>query len=133
MTDAVPVISNEQIKALMRRHHIWVEVGELYEKGLPPRELREVQAEEHQFEAFVQDLIALASSPDLQSEIRHSGKSLDHWQLAPVVPPLSWCVDFMCVAFRNAEFKKGSDVDSEDVALGYRMAMQKLALPSKER
>ena len=55
-----------QIKALMRKHRIWIEHSTLLEDDEPERELRAVQAEEHQFNAFVQDLIAatqLAAAP----------------------------------------------------------------------
>lgn len=51
-----------QIKALMRKHRIWIEHSTLFEDDLPARELRAVQAEQHQFEAFVQDLIALSAA-----------------------------------------------------------------------
>lgn len=51
-----------QIKALMCKHRIWIEHSTLLEDDEPPRELRAVQAEQHQFEAFVQDLIALAAT-----------------------------------------------------------------------
>lgn len=53
-------------------------------------------------------------------------------QLAPIVPSLEWCVEFMCVALRNAEFKRGYDVTSDDVALGYHYAMKKLAAQAKQ-
>jgi hypothetical protein len=55
-----------QIQALMRKHRIWIEHSTLFENDEPERELRAVQAEEHQFNAFVQDLIAvtqLAAAP----------------------------------------------------------------------
>ncbi|UUE94439.1 hypothetical protein [Comamonas thiooxydans] len=55
-----------QIKALMRKHRIWIEHFTLLEDDEPPRELRAVQAEQHQFEAFVQDLIALAATQAAQ-------------------------------------------------------------------
>lgn len=55
-----------QIKALMRKHRIWIEHSTLFEDDEPPRELRAVQAEQHQFEAFVQDLIALAATQAAQ-------------------------------------------------------------------
>ena len=60
---AVAVPEETQIKALMRKHRIWIEHSTLLENDEPPRELRAVQAEQHQFEAFVQDLIALAATP----------------------------------------------------------------------
>ncbi|WP_287918081.1 hypothetical protein [Comamonas sp.] len=55
-----------QIQALMRKHRIWIEHSTLFGNDEPERELRAVQAEEHQFNAFVQDLIAatqLAAAP----------------------------------------------------------------------
>ncbi|WP_099737360.1 hypothetical protein [Comamonas sp. 26] len=59
---AVAVPDEAQIKALMRKHRIWIEHSTLFEDDEPPRELRAVQAEQHQFEALVQDLIALATT-----------------------------------------------------------------------
>ena len=60
---AVAAPDEAQIKALMRKHRIWIEHSTLFEDDEPPRELRAVQAEQHQFESFVQDLIALAAAP----------------------------------------------------------------------
>jgi len=59
--ESAAVPDQAQIKALMRRHRIWIEHSTLLEEDEPARELRAVQAEQHQFEAFVQDLIALSS------------------------------------------------------------------------
>lgn len=60
--ESAAVPDQVQIKALMRKHRIWIEHSTLFEDDEPPRELRAVQAEQHQFEAFVQDLIALSAS-----------------------------------------------------------------------
>lgn len=60
---AVAVPDDAQIKALMRKHRIWIEHSTLLEDDEPPRALCAVQAEQHQFEAFVQDLIGLATMP----------------------------------------------------------------------
>jgi hypothetical protein len=60
---AVPMaIDAKQIKTLMVKHRIWIEHSTLLEDDLPPRELRAVQAEQHQFEAYTKDLIALAAT-----------------------------------------------------------------------
>lgn len=59
-------IDEKQIKALMRKHRIWIEVSRLFESNLPERELRAVQAEEHQFKAFVQDLISASQLAAVQ-------------------------------------------------------------------
>lgn len=60
---AVAVPDAAQIKELMKKHRIWVEHSTLYEDDLPPRELRAIQAEQHQFEAYTKDLLALAAAP----------------------------------------------------------------------
>lgn len=64
---AAPAVAEKpdeaQIKALMRKHRIWIEHSTLFEDDEPPRELRAVQAEQHQFESFVRELIALAATP----------------------------------------------------------------------
>ncbi|GEQ77968.1 hypothetical protein CTTA_4973 [Comamonas testosteroni] len=60
--ESAGVPNQAQIKALMRKHCIWIEHSTLFEDDLPARELRAVQAEQHQFEAFVQDLIALSAA-----------------------------------------------------------------------
>lgn len=63
-----------QIQALMRKHRIWIEHSTLLEGDEPERELRAVQAEEHQFNAFVQDLIAatqLAEAPQAVQAATH--------------------------------------------------------------
>ena len=73
-----------QIQALMRKHRIWIEHSTLFENDEPERELRAVQAEEHQFNAFVQDLIAatqLAAAPQAVQPAVPDG-----WKLAPVEP-----------------------------------------------
>mgnify|MGYP001021982230 CR=1 FL=1 len=67
---AVEVPDEAQIKALMRKHRIWIEHSTLFEDDEPPRELRAVQAEQHQFEAFVQDLIALATTAQATQQIQ---------------------------------------------------------------
>ena len=67
---AVEVPDEAQIKALMRKHRIWIEHSTLFEDDEPPRELRAVQAEQHQFEAFVEDLIALATTAQATQQIQ---------------------------------------------------------------
>ena len=56
---AVCETEKEQIQALMDKHQIWIQQTRYEELDKPPYDLYAVQAEKHQFEAFVQDLIAL--------------------------------------------------------------------------
>lgn len=71
---------DKQIKALMRKHRIWIEHSTLLEDGEPERELRAVQAEEHQFNAFVQDLIA-ATQPAAQGMDAQQYRLIEHGEL----------------------------------------------------
>ena len=74
---AVAVPDEAQIKALMRKHRIWIEHSTLFEDDEPPRELRAVQAEQHQFESFVQDLIALAATPAADASVNVWQQAVD--------------------------------------------------------
>ncbi len=74
-----------QIKALMRKHRIWIEHSTLFEEDEPARELRAVQAEQHQFEAFVQDLIALSAPQAAPAAVAVP----DGWKLVPIQVPSS--------------------------------------------
>lgn len=78
---------DKQIKALMRKHRIWIEHSTLLEDDEPERELRAVQAEEHQFNAFVQDLIA-ATQPAAQG--------MDGREFPPLTPELASILGLMC-------------------------------------
>lgn len=58
---AVGETEKELIQALMDKHQIGIQQTTYEELDKPPYDLYAVQAEKHQFEAFVQDLIALCT------------------------------------------------------------------------
>lgn len=91
LSEAVQEIAAEpdqaQIKALMRKHRIWIEHSTLFEDDEPPRELRAVQAEQHQFEAFVKDLVALGTAPAAQ--VADFQQRVQPWMMACFGPEIS--------------------------------------------
>lgn len=84
-----------QIKALMRKHRIWIEHSTLLEGDEPERELRAVQAEEHQFNAFVQDLIAATQLAEAPQAVRAEVATGPCGQCKDTRQPCSCMIDTM--------------------------------------
>lgn len=77
---AVAETEKEQIQALMDKHQIWIQQTTYEELDRPPYDLFAIQAEQHQFEAFVQDLIALYTiQPERQGL---DAEAISKWLLA---------------------------------------------------
>lgn len=77
---AVGETDKELIQALMYKHQIGIQQTTYEELDKPPYDLYAVQAEKHQFEAFVQDLIALYTIQPAAHGL--DPKAISEWLLA---------------------------------------------------